>query len=108
MKTISLKNIALVAVSALGISLVGAPASNAAIIEATYDKVTAINLYKVTSTPAVGSAVVVNVGLTTAALAGSVAATLVGKLSTPSPVDQQRHLLTTLQQVLLEMFLALH
>ena len=84
MKTISLKKIALVAVSALGISLVGAPASNAAIIEATYDKVTAINLYKVTSTPAVGSAVVVNVGLTTAALAGSVAATLVGKLSTPA------------------------
>jgi len=81
-KTISLKKIALVAVSALGISLVGAPASNAAIVEVTYDKVTAIGLFNTTSTPVVGSAVVVNAGLTTAALSGSATATLVGQLST--------------------------
>jgi hypothetical protein len=80
-KTISLKKIALVAVSALGISLVGAPASNAAIVEVTYDKVTAIGLYQVTSTPVVGAAVQVNVGMTTAALSGSAQATLVGQLS---------------------------
>jgi len=81
-KTISLKKVALVAVSALGISLVGAPASNAAIVEVTYDKVTAIGLYTVTSAPSVGSAVVVNAGMTTAALSGSTTATLVGQLST--------------------------
>ena len=82
MKTISLKKIALVAVSALGISLVGASASNAAIVEVTYDKVTAISLYQVTSTPVVGAAVQVNVGMVTAALGGSTQATLVGQLST--------------------------
>jgi len=81
-KTISLKKIAIVAVSALGISLAGSSASNAAIVEVTYDKVTAIGLYQVTSTPVVGSAVVVNAGLTTAALSGSTTATLVGQLST--------------------------
>jgi len=80
-KTISLKKIAFVAVSALGISLVGAPASNAAIVEVTYDKVTAIGLYQVTSTPVVGAAVQVNVGITTAALSGSAQLTLVGQLS---------------------------
>jgi hypothetical protein len=82
-KTISLKRVALVAVSALGISLVGSYASNAA-NEVTYDKVTAINLYKVTSTPAVGSAVIVNVGLTTAGLTGSTSFTLVGKVAAPA------------------------
>jgi len=81
-KTISLKKIAIVAVSALGISLVGSSASNAAIVEVTYDKVSAINLAKVSSSSStVGSAVIVNVGLTTVALSGSTQANLVGKLS---------------------------
>ncbi len=84
MKTISLKKIAIVAVSALGISLVGTSASNAA-NEVTYDKVTAINLTKVTASPTVGSAVFVNVGMTTGAIAGASASlTLVGKVTAPA------------------------
>jgi hypothetical protein len=67
-KTISLKKrIALVAVAALGSSLVvSAPASNAAVAAL----VTGVNATTATSAPAVGAAVTVNVGLTTTA-AGS-------------------------------------
>jgi len=68
-KTISLKKrIALVAVAALGSSLVvSAPASNAAIAA----DVTAINALSVTSSPAVNASVQVNVGVTTATGGGS-------------------------------------
>jgi hypothetical protein len=78
-KTISLKKIALVAVSALGISLVGASASNAAVSNVAGD-VVSINLTRVTATPVVGSAVAVNVGLTTAANTGSTTVPLTGVL----------------------------
>ena len=69
MKTISLKKrIALVAVAALGSSLViSAPAANAT----TANEVTAINATVVTSSPAVGNLVTVNLGLTTAVSTGS-------------------------------------
>jgi len=68
-KTISLKKrIALVAVAALGSSLVvSAPAANAAIAA----DVTAVNATVATSAPAIGSAVTVNVGVSTATGGGS-------------------------------------
>ena len=71
MKTISLKKrIALVAVAALGSTLVASvPAANAA----TSDEVTAINATLVTSSPVVGGLVTINMGLTTAVSTGSVA-----------------------------------
>ena len=77
MKTISLKKrIALVAVAALGSTLVvSAPAANAAIAA----DLTAVNATVATSSPAVGSAVTVNVGVTTATGGGSaITATLKG------------------------------
>ena len=68
MKTISLKKrIALVAVAALGSSLVASVPANAAVAA----DVTAINATVATSAPAVGSAVTVNVGVTTATGGGS-------------------------------------
>jgi len=80
-KTISLKKrIALVAVAALGSTLVSVSTSNAALTNAAGD-VVAITLTKVTSTPVVGGAVAVNVGLTTAANAGSTTVPLTGILS---------------------------
>jgi len=70
-KTISLKKrIALVAVAALGSTLVASvPAANAS----TSDEVTAINVTLVTSSPVVGGLVTINMGLTTAVSTGSVA-----------------------------------
>jgi len=78
-KTISLKKrIALVAVAALGATLVPVSAANAA--NAAGD-VVSINLTKVTSSPVVGTAVKVNVGLMTASNAGSTTIPLTGILS---------------------------
>jgi len=67
-KTISLKKrIALVAVAALGSTLVASVPANAAIAA----DVTAVNATVATSAPAIGSAVTVNVGVTTATGGGS-------------------------------------
>jgi len=69
-KTISLKKrIALVAVAALGSTLVSVAPANAA-VNAVGD-VVSINLTRVTSTPSVGNAVKVNVGLVTGANSAS-------------------------------------
>jgi hypothetical protein len=77
-KTISLKKrIALVAVAALGSTLVASvPAANAA----TSGEVTAINATLVTSSPVVGGLVTVNMGLTTAVSTGSSAVIKAGFL----------------------------
>jgi len=69
-KTISLKKrIALVAVAALGSSLVASVPANAA--NNAVGDVVSINLTRVTTTPVVGSAVAVNVGLVTGANSAS-------------------------------------
>jgi hypothetical protein len=79
-KTISLKKrIALVAVAALGSTLVTVAPANAA-PNAVAD-VASINLTRVTSTPVVGGAVAVNVGLVTAANTASTEVVLTGVLT---------------------------
>ena len=81
MKTISLKKrIALVAVAALGSTLVASVPANATLTNAAAD-VVSINLTKVTSTPVVGGAVAINIGLKTAVNAGSTTVPLTGILS---------------------------
>jgi len=78
-KTISLKKrIALVAVAALGSSLVTVSSANAATAVA---DVTSISLAKVTATPVVGAAVAVNVGVVVGSNTGSTTVPLTGVLS---------------------------
>jgi len=84
-KTISLKKrIALVAVAALGSTLVTvAPANAAPFGQSNVADVTAITLTTVTSTPVVGTAVKVNAGLTVATNTGSaISVKLIGTLTT--------------------------
>jgi len=85
-KTISLKKrIALVAVAALGSTLVASVPANAAIAA----DVTAVNATVVTSSPAISSAVTVNVGVTTAtgggsAITASIKAAFIGATDYPT------------------------
>jgi len=85
-KTISLKKrIALVAVAALGSTLVASVPANAAIAA----DVTVVNATVVTSSPAVSSAVTVNVGVTTAtgggsAITASIKAAFIGATDVPT------------------------
>ena len=80
MKTISLKKVSAVAVASLGFGLLSVVPANAdANVVA---DVVSINLANATTTPVVGAAVAVNVGLTTGANAGSTNIALTGALTT--------------------------